>query len=82
MQSPSSSEEAPEDTDPFREARAYNYSIYMMVGMPYLLLGTVGLLIWRAVKQKARADQLAAGPPEADTEAHNSCPENSREDVS
>jgi len=33
--------------DPFLEARAYNYSIYMMVGMPYLLLTVLGILIYR-----------------------------------
>jgi hypothetical protein len=36
-----------------REARAYNNSIYLMVGMPYLLLGGVGYLVYRGVKQKA-----------------------------
>jgi hypothetical protein len=41
-----------EDSDPLREARAYNQSIYIMVAMPYLLLGTVGLLIYRAVHNK------------------------------
>ena len=39
-----------EDNDPQREARAYNHSIYIMVAMPYLLLGTVGLLIYRGVR--------------------------------
>lgn len=53
-----------------------------MVGMPYLLLGTVGLLIWRAVKQKAQLEQLAAGPAPAGTEAHNPCPDHSRGETS
>jgi hypothetical protein len=39
-----------EDDDPLREARAYNRSIYLMVAMPYLLLGTVGFLIYRGIK--------------------------------
>ncbi len=39
-----------EDSDPLREARAYNQSIYIMVAMPYLLLGMVGLLIYRGVR--------------------------------
>lgn len=39
-----------EDDDPLREARAYNRSIYVMVAMPYLLLGTVGFLIYRGIK--------------------------------
>ncbi len=39
-----------EDNDPQREARAYNHSIYIMVAMPYLLVGTVGLLIYRGIR--------------------------------
>lgn len=31
-----------------------------MVAMPYLLLGTVGFLVYRGLKQKAKAEQLAA----------------------
>jgi len=45
-----------------RESRAYNDSIYLMVGMPYLLLGGVGLLIYRAVRQKERAIDEGGGP--------------------
>jgi hypothetical protein len=42
-----------------REARAYNHSIYLMAGMPYLLLGVFGYLIYRAFRQKALAEQQA-----------------------
>jgi hypothetical protein len=35
-----------------REPRAYNQSIYLMVSMPYLLLGSVGFLIYRAHSKK------------------------------
>jgi hypothetical protein len=52
---PSGSEDLGEQKDPFLEARAYHLSVYLMVGMPYLLLGGVGLLIYRAVRQKERA---------------------------
>jgi hypothetical protein len=55
-----------EAEDQAREARAYNQSIYLMVGMPYLLLGTVGYLVYRGLKQKALLEQnsvSAAGPP-------------------
>jgi hypothetical protein len=38
------------DDDPLREARAYNNSIYVMVAMPYLLLGTVGFMIYRGFR--------------------------------
>lgn len=48
-----------EDDDPQREARAYNNSIYLMVSMPYLLLATVGFLIYRGVKTAQRK----ADPP-------------------
>lgn len=33
--------------DPYREARAYHTSVYIFAGMPFLLLGTCGLLIHR-----------------------------------
>jgi hypothetical protein len=35
--------------DPTREARALNNSIYLFVSMPYLLLGVVGLFVYRAM---------------------------------
>ena len=66
--SPSGAEGRP---DTSREARAYNHSIYLMVGMPYLLLGVVGFLIYRGVKknQAARLASAAAGP-----EGHSCAP--------
>jgi hypothetical protein len=51
-----------------QNARAYNQSIYLMVGMPYLLLGAFGFLIYRGFKKKAREDQLAAGDPRPDVQ--------------
>jgi hypothetical protein len=33
-----------------------------MVGMPYLLLGAVGCLIYRGLKQKALTERQAAPP--------------------
>ena len=39
--------------DPLQEARAYNNSIYLMVAMPYVLLGTVGFMIYRGYKKNA-----------------------------
>ena len=61
IESPARVEDLLDDTDPFREGRAYNLSIYLMVGMPYLLLGTFGYLIYRGSRQKSRADQPTAG---------------------
>jgi hypothetical protein len=43
-----------------REAQGYNYSIYLMVSVPYLLLGGVGLMVYRGLRKKARAE----GPPD------------------
>jgi hypothetical protein len=34
-----------------RVGAAYNASIYLMVGVPYLLLGGVSFLIWRGLKK-------------------------------
>jgi hypothetical protein len=45
-----------EEDDQLREAQAYNSSIYLMVGMPYLLLGTVGFLIYRGVRKNGRSE--------------------------
>lgn len=42
-----------EDEDQARLARAYNRSIYLMVGMPYLLVGAVGYLVYRQVRLRA-----------------------------
>jgi hypothetical protein len=56
------------DEDPLREARAYNRSIYLMVAMPYLLLGTVGFLVYRGIKaaQKTQARLLSETLEESD----------------
>jgi hypothetical protein len=43
--------------DQLREASAYNMSIYVMAGMPYLLLVGVGLFVYRGLKRKAAADE-------------------------
>lgn len=42
-----------EDIDQARLSRAYNNSIYLMVGMPYLLVGAVGFLVYRQVRLRA-----------------------------
>jgi len=49
-----------EDDDPMREARAYNRSILFMVSVPYLLLGGLGLLMWRSCRARPTADQPQA----------------------
>jgi len=50
------------DTDPAREATAYNNSIYLMVGTPYLLLGAFGFYVYRGLKKNAAARAASAGP--------------------
>jgi hypothetical protein len=70
------------ESDPFREARAYHMSVYLMVGMPYLCLGVVGYLIYRAVKRKALADQLNADLVRVGEEGKASCQDLSRGDIS
>lgn len=45
------------DDDPFREAKAYNYSIYLMVSAPYLLIGTVSFLGYRAYRANRPAPE-------------------------
>ena len=42
--------EATDEEDPLREARAYNRSIYLMVGMPYLLLTIGGFAVYRGLR--------------------------------
>jgi hypothetical protein len=41
-----------EEDDQAREARAYNQSIYLMVGMPYLLVGGLGFMVYRSLRHK------------------------------
>ena len=56
-----------------REARAYNQSIYLMVGMPYLLLGAFSWWVYRGLRRKALADRAAAEWP-LDGKGDRPCP--------
>jgi hypothetical protein len=49
-----------EEDDQARLSRAYNRSIYLMVGMPYLCLSVVGFLVYRGLKQRALYEQATA----------------------
>ena len=51
-----------EDDDPLREAKAYNASIYLMLSMPYLLLGGLGLMIYRGVKLRQKRNDADSDP--------------------
>ncbi|HLN27804.1 MAG TPA: hypothetical protein VK395_08665 [Gemmataceae bacterium] len=43
--------------DPLQEARAYNQSIYLMVGVPYFLLGAGGLFVYRGYRAALKRAQ-------------------------
>lgn len=42
-----------------REAKAYAASIYLMAGMPYLILASLGILFYRSVKKAQKAQAQA-----------------------
>jgi hypothetical protein len=48
-----------EEDDPLREAKAYNSSIYLMLAVPYAILGGFGWFVYRGLKatQKNYEDQ-------------------------
>ena len=48
-----------EESDQQREASAYNNSIYLMAGTPYLCLGVVGFLVYRGLRRKRLLEQTA-----------------------
>lgn len=82
MVAPSGPEDTSGNSDPFREARAYHLSVYLMVFMPFLCLGIVGFMIYRGVKQNALAVQLNADLTQAGEEGTAPCQNLSREDIS
>jgi hypothetical protein len=43
------------DDDQTREAAAYNQSIYLMVGMPYLLLSLFGFFLYRSMRKRMKS---------------------------
>ena len=49
-----------EALDQSRESAAYNFSIYLMAGMPFLLLTSGGFWVYRGLKRVAAAEALAA----------------------
>lgn len=75
---PSCAEAVPESTgaeeeDRIREGQAYNSSIYLMVSVPYLLLGSVGFLVYRGLKRRSLAEQLASATGQPDGERRPVC---------
>jgi hypothetical protein len=49
------------DDDPLKEARAYNQSIYLMVAMPYLLLGAIAFKVYRGYKTQEQKQLATEG---------------------
>jgi hypothetical protein len=45
-----------------RESMGYNYSIYLMVGAPYLLLAGFGGLVYCSLRRKAAIEQQTSSP--------------------
>jgi len=70
-----------DDADPAREARAYHFNVYLMVGMPYFLLGVVGFLVYRSFRQKARA-ALPAAPAPQEGQGDGTCSPQSLAEIS
>lgn len=46
---------AGDDDDPLREARAFNWSIYFMLAVPYTMLGVGGFIGYRMYRSTQRA---------------------------
>ena len=53
-----------EEIDQMREAQAYNTSIYLMVGMPYLMLSVLGFVVYRGLRQHAAAQPPTSPNPD------------------
>jgi hypothetical protein len=68
-----------EADDAMRESMGYNYSIYLMAGMPYLLLVSVGgFFVYYGLRKKPAADP----PPQGGAEGLSPCPpESTAEDL-
>ena len=46
-----------------REAEAYNYNIYLMVGTPYFLVACVAFFVYRGLRRKQLALLANSRPP-------------------
>lgn len=53
-------ESAAGEEDQARLARAYNYSIYLMLAVPYSMLGVVGFLVYRQLRARAAYEAARA----------------------
>jgi hypothetical protein len=46
-----------EEDEQVKTSRAYNSNIYMMVSVPYVLVGAVGYMVYRQLRARAAAQQ-------------------------
>lgn len=67
MACPSCKDGSARDLNGNRTQRAYELSIYGMMSMPFLLAGTIGVLLWRSERnrrmRRAIAEHDASVPP-------------------
>jgi hypothetical protein len=52
-----------EGDDPLAEAKAYNWSIYLMLVMPYGMLGCLGWFVYRGLKANKQALEKSETSP-------------------
>jgi len=52
-----------EGDDPLQEAKAYNLSIYLMLAVPYGLLGGLGWFVYRGLKANQQALEESSPAP-------------------
>jgi hypothetical protein len=64
---------AEDEPDPAQESKAMNSVVFLMMGMPYLLLGATGFLVYHGLKKMARVDQPAVGLPDPRGKEHLPC---------
>ncbi len=57
---------AAEEEDSQREAAAYNFSIYLMAGMPFLLVSGWGFWVYRGLQRHAALEEPTATQQPAD----------------
>jgi hypothetical protein len=57
-----------DEDDAMREARAYNNSIYLMAGMPYLMLSGFSYWVYRGLRRRSLAEQGTASNPTSPTQ--------------
>ncbi len=60
----------------------YNYSIYLMGGMPYVLLAGFGSLVYFSLRRKAALEQPFTNTPLPPGEGVSPCPPPSTDEVS